>query len=145
MKTKFNGILTLLLALVVQIAFAQSKTISGSVSDESGPLPGVSIMIKGTLDNQIIAFMFCKFIENNKKIHINSIAVHHLFRNKGYGTAMIDYLKRYNCDLTLNVSQNNLKGIHFYKENSFKIKSVIKDYYNHFKNNNAYLFEYIKT
>jgi TonB-linked SusC/RagA family outer membrane protein len=48
MKTKFNGILTLLLALVVQIAFAQSKTISGSVSDESGPLPGVSIMIKGT-------------------------------------------------------------------------------------------------
>jgi hypothetical protein len=48
MKTKFNGILTLLLALVVQITFAQSKTISGIVSDESGPLPGVSIIIKGT-------------------------------------------------------------------------------------------------
>ncbi len=48
MKTKFNGILTLLLAFVVQIAFAQSKTISGNVSDESGPLPGVSIIIKGT-------------------------------------------------------------------------------------------------
>ncbi len=48
MKTKFNGILTLLLALVVQISFAQSKTISGTVSDESGPLPGVSIIVKGT-------------------------------------------------------------------------------------------------
>jgi TonB-linked SusC/RagA family outer membrane protein len=48
MKTKFNGILTLLLALVVQITFAQSKTISGTVSDDSGPLPGVSIIIKGT-------------------------------------------------------------------------------------------------
>ena len=48
MRTKFNGILTLLLALVVQISFAQDKTISGTVSDESGPLPGVTIMIKGT-------------------------------------------------------------------------------------------------
>lgn len=48
MKTKFNGILTLLLAFVVQISFAQEKTISGTVSDESGPLPGVSILIKGT-------------------------------------------------------------------------------------------------
>jgi hypothetical protein len=32
MKTKFNGILTLLLALIVQISFAQEKTISGTVS-----------------------------------------------------------------------------------------------------------------
>ena len=48
MKTKFNGILTLLLALVVQFTFAQEKQISGTVSDETGPLPGVSIIIKGT-------------------------------------------------------------------------------------------------
>ncbi|MEE9408749.1 MAG: SusC/RagA family TonB-linked outer membrane protein [Polaribacter sp.] len=48
MKTKFNGILTLLLALVVQISFAQTKTVSGTVSDESGGLPGVSVVIKGT-------------------------------------------------------------------------------------------------
>lgn len=48
MKTKFNGILTLLLALVVQLSFAQERTISGTVSDESGPLPGVTILKKGT-------------------------------------------------------------------------------------------------
>ncbi len=48
MKTKFNGILTLLLALLVQIAFAQEKTVSGTVTDESGPLPGVTVLIKGT-------------------------------------------------------------------------------------------------
>ncbi|MGG8495680.1 SusC/RagA family TonB-linked outer membrane protein [Tenacibaculum sp. TC6] len=48
MKTKFNGILTLLLALVVQISFAQEKTISGTVTDESGPLPGVTVLKKGT-------------------------------------------------------------------------------------------------
>ncbi len=49
MKTKFSGILTLLLAFVVQFTFAQEKTISGTVSDNSGmPLPGVNIIVKGT-------------------------------------------------------------------------------------------------
>ncbi len=48
MKTKFNGILTLFLAFVVQFTFAQDRIISGSVSDETGPLPGVSIIIDGT-------------------------------------------------------------------------------------------------
>jgi len=49
MKTKFSGILTLLLAFVVQFTFAQEKNISGTVSDNAGiPLPGVNIIIKGT-------------------------------------------------------------------------------------------------
>ena len=48
MKTKFKGILTLLLAFFVQITFAQEKTVSGTVSESSGPLPGVSVLIKGT-------------------------------------------------------------------------------------------------
>ena len=48
MKAKLKGILTLLLALVVQISFAQEKTISGTVSDASGVLPGVSVSIKGS-------------------------------------------------------------------------------------------------
>ena len=48
MKTKFKGILTLLLAFVVQITFAQEKSISGIVSDSSGTLPGVSVVVKGT-------------------------------------------------------------------------------------------------
>ena len=48
MKTKFKGILTLLLAVVVQVTFAQEKTVSGIVSDSSGTLPGVSVIVKGT-------------------------------------------------------------------------------------------------
>jgi TonB-linked SusC/RagA family outer membrane protein len=49
MKTKFNGILTLLLAFVVQLTFAQEKTISGTVVDETNmPLPGATVLIKGT-------------------------------------------------------------------------------------------------
>ena len=44
-----NGILTLLLALVAQFTIAQSKTISGTVTDSSNvPLPGVNIIIGGT-------------------------------------------------------------------------------------------------
>jgi TonB-linked SusC/RagA family outer membrane protein len=49
MKKKFGGILTLLLAFVVQLTFAQEKTISGTVSDGSGlPLPGTTVLVKGT-------------------------------------------------------------------------------------------------
>ncbi|WP_435137416.1 SusC/RagA family TonB-linked outer membrane protein [Formosa sp. A9] len=49
MKTKFSGILTLFLAFVVQLTFAQEKTISGTVSDATGlPLPGVNIIVQGT-------------------------------------------------------------------------------------------------
>lgn len=49
MKQKSRGILTLLLVLVVQLTFAQEKTISGTVSDDVGlPLPGANIIIKET-------------------------------------------------------------------------------------------------
>lgn len=48
MKTKFNGFLTLLLALLVQVTFAQEKTVTGNVSDASGPLPGVTVIVQGT-------------------------------------------------------------------------------------------------
>lgn len=49
MKLAYKGVLTLLLALVVQFTFAQEKQISGTVSDNSGtPLPGVNIVKVGT-------------------------------------------------------------------------------------------------
>ncbi|OXA92128.1 SusC/RagA family TonB-linked outer membrane protein [Flavobacterium hercynium] len=49
MKLKFNGFLVLLLALVAQLTFAQERAVSGNVSDNAGmPLPGVSVLIKGT-------------------------------------------------------------------------------------------------
>ncbi|MBS42938.1 MAG: SusC/RagA family TonB-linked outer membrane protein [Nocardioides sp.] len=49
MRTKLNGLLTLLLAFVVHISFAQDKTITGTVTDADGlPLPGVNIVVEGT-------------------------------------------------------------------------------------------------
>ena len=49
MKTKLNGFLTLFIALLVQISFAQERIVTGVVSDNSGlPIPGVNVLVKGT-------------------------------------------------------------------------------------------------
>ena len=49
MKLKFTWLMTLFLAFVVQISFAQQKTVSGTITDESGlPMPGATIIIRGT-------------------------------------------------------------------------------------------------
>jgi TonB-linked SusC/RagA family outer membrane protein len=49
MKLKFNGFLVLLLVLMAQVTFAQERSVSGIVSDNAGmPLPGVSVLVKGT-------------------------------------------------------------------------------------------------
>ncbi|MFN3754599.1 SusC/RagA family TonB-linked outer membrane protein [Flavobacterium sp.] len=49
MKTKLNGFLTLFIALLVQISFAQERTVNGIVTDNSGfPTPGVNVLVKGT-------------------------------------------------------------------------------------------------
>ena len=49
MKSRLTNYLALLLVLFAQITFAQERTVTGNVSDSNGlPLPGVSIMIKGT-------------------------------------------------------------------------------------------------
>ncbi|UOB16380.1 SusC/RagA family TonB-linked outer membrane protein [Abyssalbus ytuae] len=49
MKTKSSRFLTLLLAFIVHVSFAQEKTISGNVTDQDGlPLPGANIIVKGS-------------------------------------------------------------------------------------------------
>jgi TonB-linked SusC/RagA family outer membrane protein len=49
MKKRLNGILTLFLAFVVQLTFAQQKNVTGTVIDEQGlPLPGVNVIVQGT-------------------------------------------------------------------------------------------------
>ncbi len=56
MKTKFKGILTLLLAFVVQFTFAQERVISGVVSDEMGPVADISVVVKGTTKGTVTDF-----------------------------------------------------------------------------------------
>lgn len=56
MKTKFNGILTLLLAFMVQFTFAQERVISGVVSDNMGPVADISVVVKGTTKGTVTDF-----------------------------------------------------------------------------------------
>lgn len=48
MKSKYNWILGLLLVVFTQVAFAQSKKLTGFVGENGLPLPGVSVMVQGT-------------------------------------------------------------------------------------------------
>ncbi|HUH28365.1 SusC/RagA family TonB-linked outer membrane protein [Gelidibacter sp.] len=50
MKLKLTWLMTLFMAFVMQFSFAQEKTVSGTVTSLSDglPLPGVSIIVKGT-------------------------------------------------------------------------------------------------
>ncbi|NHN26053.1 SusC/RagA family TonB-linked outer membrane protein [Flavobacterium jejuense] len=48
MRCKFKWILTLIVALLFQLSFAQEKTITGVVTDIIGPLSGANVIIKGT-------------------------------------------------------------------------------------------------
>ena len=49
MKTKLNGFLTLFIALLVQISFAQQRIVTGVITDNSNlPIPGVNVLVKGT-------------------------------------------------------------------------------------------------
>ena len=48
MRSKFKWIFTLLLACSMQFSFAQEKTVTGVVTEEGMPLPGVTVAVKGT-------------------------------------------------------------------------------------------------
>jgi hypothetical protein len=67
MKTKFTLTLTLFMALIVQLTFAQQRTISGTVSDENGlPLFGATVVISGTSTGTTTDF------DGNYKINTNT-------------------------------------------------------------------------
>ncbi|MEC4113721.1 SusC/RagA family TonB-linked outer membrane protein [Myroides pelagicus] len=48
MRSKYNWFLTVLLVLLVQVGYAQEKTLTGVVQEGGLTLPGVSVVIEGT-------------------------------------------------------------------------------------------------
>lgn len=48
MRSKFKWILTLTLAFLMQFSYAQEKTITGTVTESGQPLPGATVLVKGT-------------------------------------------------------------------------------------------------
>jgi len=49
MRKKLNGMIVLIWVLFVHFSFAQERNISGTVTDKTGPLPGVNVTIKGSI------------------------------------------------------------------------------------------------
>ena len=48
MRSKFKWIFTLLVAFTMQFSFAQQKTVTGTVTDDLGPVVGANVLVKGT-------------------------------------------------------------------------------------------------
>lgn len=48
MRSKFKWIFTLLVAFFIQFSYAQEKTITGTVTEGGMPLPGATVLVKGT-------------------------------------------------------------------------------------------------
>ncbi|HEU0124941.1 MAG TPA: carboxypeptidase-like regulatory domain-containing protein, partial [Flavobacterium sp.] len=49
MNQKLNVLLSLFLVMIFQFSYSQERIVSGTVLDKAGlPLPGVSVLVKGT-------------------------------------------------------------------------------------------------
>ncbi|WP_179316248.1 SusC/RagA family TonB-linked outer membrane protein [Winogradskyella undariae] len=91
MKLKLTWLLTLFMAFVMQFSFAQEKTITGTVTTASDglPLPGASVIVKGTSrgqqtdfdgkfsvkanENDILIFSYVGFVSIEKKVGTSSV------------------------------------------------------------------------
>lgn len=98
------------------------------------------IMLKYVVNNKIIGFIFCCEEEDN--IHINSFAIKKNYREKGYGKKLIDHIKNYKKNITLNVLETNEIAICFYKKQNFILKGIKQNYYENLENKNALFFQY---
>ena len=105
MKPKLHGILTLIIAFVVQIGFAQQQTVTGTVTDENGlPLPGVNIIIKGTSTGVQTDFDGYYLIEPSQ----GDILV---FSFIGYSRTEIPVANQNTIDVTLNTDASVLDEV----------------------------------
>lgn len=48
MRSKFTWIMTLLIALTFNFSFAQEKVVTGTVSDNAGPVPAATVVVRGS-------------------------------------------------------------------------------------------------
>lgn len=48
MRVKFKWVIALTLMLIMQFSYSQEKKVSGIVSNGSGPIPGVNVIVKGS-------------------------------------------------------------------------------------------------
>jgi TonB-linked SusC/RagA family outer membrane protein len=105
MRTKLNGILTLILVLVVQITFAQTNTVTGTVTDPDGlPLPGVNILIKGESSGTQTDF------DGNYSIQASSDQTL-IFRYVGFTTKNVKVGNKLQIDVAMSIDSATLDEV----------------------------------
>ena len=67
----------------------------------------------------LIAFMLCRLLKRTGKLSLDKITVHKDYRNRGFGTEMINELKKYNLPIKLDVANCNHAAIRFYERYGF--------------------------
>jgi TonB-linked SusC/RagA family outer membrane protein len=97
MRSKFKWIFTLLLAFTMQFSFAQEKTVTGVVSDKTGPLPGANVVVKGSnrsaqadfdgkysikaKTGEVLVFSFTGY--NNSSVTVGAASTYNVTLNDG--------------------------------------------------------------
>ena len=83
-----------------------------SVKDENGITAGYVIVFN-----------------NSDSLEIMKIGVNPEYREKGFGTILVNEIKKSRMEIFLEVRENNTTAIEFYKKNGFKEAGKRKNYY----------------
>jgi hypothetical protein len=84
MKKKYNLFLAVAMFFITSAAFSQG-TITGKVVDETGPLPGASVVVKGTTNGTSTDF------NGNFKLNVKSATGTIEVSYVGFGTKSISF------------------------------------------------------
>ena len=100
------------------------------------------IMLKASINDKIVGFIITEKI--NDYLHIMSIAILKKYRNQNIGSKLINFIKNKYNKITLFVQASNKIAINFYEKNLFTKTSLLENYYENLKCNDAFLYTYEK-
>ena len=100
------------------------------------------IMLKANINDKIVGFIITEKI--NDYLHIMSIAILKKYRNQNIGSKLINFIKNTYDKITLFVQASNKIAINFYEKNLFTKTSLLENYYENLKCNDAFLYTYEK-
>ena len=91
-------------------------------------MPDMYKIISVKIENNITAGYVIVF-NNSDSLEIMKIGVNPEYRQKGIGTILINEIKKSRMGIFLEVRENNIIAIEFYKKNGFKEAGKRKNYY----------------
>lgn len=96
--------------------------------EDINTMPDMYKIISVKIENDITAGYVIVF-NNSDSLEIMKIGVNTEYRQKGIGTILINEMKKSRMGIFLEVRENNITAIEFYKKNGFKEAGKRKNYY----------------